>query len=649
MWPDNETANDLIGYQVHADLIRTLITNGQMLPTTVGIFGDWGGGKTSIMKMLERDLEPDRWPKGSVERAKYDSTAVVYVNTWLFEGYDDAKAAILSSVLLELSENKRFGPTLRDVAMGLIRSVRWLRIGRLAMKHLGVPAAAAFFTAGAGAIPEAIALSAAVGAALPTGKSATEEEKSPEWKEKLEGGDLFKNGFAAAGDSMDVRTFRERFGKMLADAGITNLVVLVDDLDRCTPDRIIDNLEAVKLFLSVPQTAFVIGADRRIVEHAIRNRYAEKAIDPVNDEETKRLVKDYLEKLVQVPYSLPRMSASEIESYMTLLFCQLHLTADEFATCSAACNEARMKNRYSSFGFGGVRAALKAAELQPTLEAALSASAASAPLIADGLKGNPRQVKRFLNAFLLRKELARVAKLENIGDAVLVKLMILEYVNTELFTQLFNWQSQQTGHPSELAALESSLAPGKGDPSYEETAKKIDARWSTTSARKWIAMAPPLRSVDLRDYFWVARDRLESTFAGVSMMPPAVRAVLDGLMAGTAPKRNAAVKSSLDLGPDERSVLVGAIEQRVAREPSELAGYEAIFSLVEADMAEAVQGLAKILTERPLEPVPPTVGMRFMTLYKAKPAFSPSLDPAKELLEKSTAKVGKAAQSAKKT
>jgi KAP family P-loop domain len=62
MWPDNETANDLIGFQVHADLIRAVVTNPKMLPLTIGIFGDWGGGKTSIMKMLERDLDPDAGP-----------------------------------------------------------------------------------------------------------------------------------------------------------------------------------------------------------------------------------------------------------------------------------------------------------------------------------------------------------------------------------------------------------------------------------------------------------------------------------------------------------------------------------------------------------------------------------------------------------
>ncbi len=57
----------------------------------------------------------------------------------------------------------------------------------------------------------------------------------------------------------DIREFRDKFAAMLAKSDIKTLVILIDDLDRCSPERIIDNLEAIKLFLNVPNTAFVIG------------------------------------------------------------------------------------------------------------------------------------------------------------------------------------------------------------------------------------------------------------------------------------------------------------------------------------------------------------------------------------------------------
>jgi predicted KAP-like P-loop ATPase len=644
MWPDNETKKDLIGFKVHADLIRAVVTNHAMLPTTIGIFGDWGGGKTSIMRMLESDLDSENWPKGSAESKQYESVAVVYANAWLFEGYDDTKAALLSSVLSELAQHKRFGPKIRDAAISLLQSVDWMRVARFTMKHVAIPAAAAFFTGGVSAITPTLALS--LGLATSTSKPGQDTEKKDDGKQKTENEKISWEDFLKKSPieahSMDVRTFRERFGKMLTDGGITTLVVLIDDLDRCTPERIIDNLEAVKLFLSVEQTAFVIGADRRIVEHAIRSRYSER-----NDEETNRLVKDYLEKLVQIPYSLPRLSTTEIETYMALLFCQHYQEAKNFDTCLKACEENRKKNRYSSFGYAGIKVALKGTELSAELTQALSFSAASAPLIADGLKGNPRQVKRFLNALLLRKELAKVANLEHIRDDVLVKLMILEYTHPELFAQLFTLQSQQNGLPKEIGVLESIVIESKGEDSAEEPISKIDSQWATKSIRKWLYMEPFLKDVDLRDYFWVARDRLQSTFSGISMVPPIVRKVLDGLMSDLTPKRNEAMKMAPSLTEDELASLLNLIDQLISRKPNDIAGYNALLYLSETENVKSAQLLNTILIDRPLGQVPTPIGMKFMTIYKAKTKLQPILDPARKELLKSDTLVGRAAQSAK--
>ena len=80
MWSDNETADDLIGFQVHADLICEVVTDDKLLPLTIGVFGDWGGGKTSIMRMLERDLDTNQWPDSDPKQLLYKGIAVVYFN-----------------------------------------------------------------------------------------------------------------------------------------------------------------------------------------------------------------------------------------------------------------------------------------------------------------------------------------------------------------------------------------------------------------------------------------------------------------------------------------------------------------------------------------------------------------------------------------
>jgi len=73
----------------------------------------------------------------------------------------------------------------------------------------------------------------------------------------------------------DVREFRQDFGELLKETRVKTLVVFIDDLDRCLPDTVIATLEAIKLFLFVEDTAFIIGADENLVQHAVKLRFPE--------------------------------------------------------------------------------------------------------------------------------------------------------------------------------------------------------------------------------------------------------------------------------------------------------------------------------------------------------------------------------------
>jgi len=44
VWSDNETVEDLIGFRVHAELLREVVGDASLLPITIGVFGDWGSG-----------------------------------------------------------------------------------------------------------------------------------------------------------------------------------------------------------------------------------------------------------------------------------------------------------------------------------------------------------------------------------------------------------------------------------------------------------------------------------------------------------------------------------------------------------------------------------------------------------------------------
>lgn len=98
-------------------------------------------------------------------------------------------------------------------------------------------------------------------------------------------------------------------------AKIEQLVVLIDDLDRCLPSTAIETLEAIRLFLFVPKTAFVIGADEAMIEYAVRQHFPDLPVasGPMP------YARNYLEKLVQVPFRIPALGSQETRSYVLLL------------------------------------------------------------------------------------------------------------------------------------------------------------------------------------------------------------------------------------------------------------------------------------------------------------------------------------------
>lgn len=74
MWSDNETDVDLLRYTYLASSVSRIVRSERLLPTTVGVFGDWGSGKSSLLRMIRADLEKD------------PGVMCLTFDGWLFEG-----------------------------------------------------------------------------------------------------------------------------------------------------------------------------------------------------------------------------------------------------------------------------------------------------------------------------------------------------------------------------------------------------------------------------------------------------------------------------------------------------------------------------------------------------------------------------------
>ena len=108
----------------------------------------------------------------------------------------------------------------------------------------------------------------------------------------------------------EIHALRDNFEAILEEMGVT-LVVLIDDLDRCLPETTVSTLEAIRLFLFLQNTAFVIAADDAMIKHAVRRHF-----EGVTDD----LVTNYFDKLIQVPVRVPALGTQEVRAYLMMLF-----------------------------------------------------------------------------------------------------------------------------------------------------------------------------------------------------------------------------------------------------------------------------------------------------------------------------------------
>lgn len=298
MWKDSETELDFLDYDYLIRTVESIVTNDSLLPASIGVYGDWGSGKSSLMYMCKERLE------------KSDKKIKCLVfNGWLFENYEDAKTAILGTILDEISKEQSLSGKAKDIIIGLYKSVDKFKLVKNALKY----GTDLFLTGGIGSLVELSVKQIA--------KKSQETIEDADW-EKIT---------TAVSDELnnkvlrdDIRQFQKEFADLLEESKISRLVVFVDELDRCRPDTILDTLEAIKLFLFEGKVAFVIGADERHISYAVKSKF--KDIEGIQID----IGKEYLEKLIQYPIRIPQLNADEVEVYISCLLLQSELTKEDF-------------------------------------------------------------------------------------------------------------------------------------------------------------------------------------------------------------------------------------------------------------------------------------------------------------------------------
>jgi|LGVF01.1.fsa_nt_gb hypothetical protein len=340
---DSPTTEDGLGFDYYADILLGIIRDFDTeSPLTIGIHGKWGSGKTSLMRMLEKRFGDDKGVK------------TIWFNAWAYGRDEPIGLALLQQILIEFQKEEK----LEKKGEAILKNVGKLGIDALLRKTTAI---------------------------------TLEEAK-----------ELFESSVGIKSTLRD--DFEAAIDECLQDG--ERLVVFIDDLDRCLPEKTIEILEVIKLFLDVPKCIFAIGVEKEVIEEGIEVRYKSK------EQELPSIGKDYIEKIIQVPFTLPPIREGDMASFI------------------------------ENLGIG-------------------EREKGYVTIVAKGTGCNPRKVKMFLNVLRIRRAIA-----ERTGGGIepdlSAKLFVFEYVFPEFYKDVVKYKDQDF-----LCKLE-RIAKGDSDEELEE-------------------------------------------------------------------------------------------------------------------------------------------------------------------------------------
>ena len=576
MWTDNASKIDMLFYKPYADIVSETAIGTDEEPLTVGIFGLWGAGKSTLLNLIGKNYEGNK------------DAIYVSINAWMFENYEDAKTAIMEALLRELKDNEKIPIKIRKSFVSLIKKIDFLKVGTKAAAT-AAPVIASFVT----------------GNPLPLVLNLPNEAKEIETAIKSVSDSVrgIKDDYLKDDETVDdsvvnnIRNFRNEFEKTLESEEINRVVVLIDDLDRCQPERIIETLEAIKLFLSVKKTSFIIAADENVIQYAIKKKYPN--IDGFNIE----LDKEYIEKMIQVPIQIPELSPKDVQNYLLLLVLQKYMEPNEFEILVSKIEQEKLMVQSDVIEVEGLE------EIYGSLNDSISfedrkeykevvgAIIQIRKIASHTLKGNPRQIKRFLNTFILKRKLSKMYYGDDLDMCIMAKLLILHKLNPDLFNQLNVWNSnfnQETDSGNEQYKL---MRQGieESNPASEYQ------KWYKPRIKAWV-MCPPveLEKENLDRYFYLTREILIQSDDLESNLSEASKAMLDRIGHLSAPLVPRVVNDMRQMNSSDLDDVMTIIIKRIEKGNIESYFYASLFKEFTDYRRDIIDGILK--DESKIEP-----------------------------------------------
>ena len=557
---DEPTDVDLLSFDAVASTVVDAVLDPRLDPIALGLSGSWGSGKTSVLRLIGHQLRP--------AEGEEPTCLVIETDPWRYDPQLGIKESLIGEILEAIEQalpDDGVGEKSKALLKRLMRRVDWTKAMKLAATSaitVSLPSLDSVFD-------------------LVKPKSEVEGEPEPE-------------------PITDMVQFRAEFKKLLESDGlksIHNVVVLVDDLDRCLPETVVETLETIRLFLSVPKMSFVIAADEERVADAIATRYPAAGSD--GEESPARL---YLHKIVQTSVPVPALSDFDTEAYLVLL--QIRSQVEDPDDYDAIVAEVANARRTA--------ATLDTVALLQRTEFAEQRNNAARirPIIHEKTRGNPRRIKRFLNDLSVRLSIAAKRGIA-LDEATIAKLMVLEQYFPDDFKTLTDWLRERTlrtnlealeafagtpeateqtsdSTPADTAEADEAVSDetpkvttdGKAKKSPEP--KEIKPQFSDGLIR-WARLSPALAKKDIAPYLVFAVS-FTNLFLESDALPESIRDMATQLLSrSTSEARRVTHEMMQNLQPSEAKRLVSYIGGVAVDEPQrQTSGVQAMLRISRA-------------------------------------------------------------------
>ncbi|PRY91908.1 putative KAP-like P-loop ATPase [Marinilabilia salmonicolor] len=515
MWKDSETNIDLLDFDYLIGVTKNIIINDELSPSSIGVYGDWGSGKSSLIEMTLSELSRNK-----------DYLCLKF-NGWLFEGYEDAKTALIGTILDEINGKKTPTGKAKDAIQRLYKNIDFFKLASKGIEYgLGF-----LLTGGIGTVAD-ITMQSVISKVKEKASDLSEGDIKDVLSKTLKSDEIRKK----------LKTFHSDFSELLKETKIKRLVIFIDDLDRCNPDTILATFEAIRLFLFTEGTSFIIGADERQVMYAVRKKFPEIKGNKID------IGKEYLEKIIQYPVKIPQLGVKEVQFYIMCLLLKYELK-EKHAPVLEFIQEERQKdflNFTISFSLVEGRFPNEEEKIKEVISLANQLSA----VLSKGLNGNPRHCKRFLNSLSMRITMAKIKKID-LDKKVLSKLMLLEYFKDNVFKELGEMQSNEKGLPEEIKYIEND----KWD-KVEKLKLWKDDDWFIN----WIKIEPKLSETNLQPYFYFSRESLQlRSTSEIKQLSLEAENILSGLLSGSDSARTEALKKANLISDFESAQVLRAV------------------------------------------------------------------------------------------